>query len=74
MVDSVRSPGMTSDAAATLTTRADYARLACGASRSPVLTDCAAWSYKMVMSVSDFFFKTRQFISYLKKTLERVSV
>lgn len=52
MVDSVRSPGMTSSATVPLTTQAGCVRHVCGVSTTLVLMECAVWTYRMVMSVS----------------------
>lgn len=63
---------MTSDATAPPTIGVSYARLACGASKSPAPRECAAWSCRMVMSVSNpravigtVFFQTREIQVYL---------
>ncbi len=53
MVDSVRSPGMTSSVTVPLTTQVDCVRHVCGVSITLVLMECAVWTYKMVMSVSN---------------------
>lgn len=53
MMDSVRSPGMTSSATVLLTTQGVCARFVCGVSTTLVLTEYAVWTYRMVMSVSN---------------------
>lgn len=53
MVDSVRLLGMTSSATVPLTTLAGCARHVCGVLIILVLTECAVWTYRMVMSVSN---------------------
>lgn len=53
MVDSVRSPGMTSSVTVPLTTQGGSARHVCGVLTTLVLTECAVWTYRMVMNVSN---------------------
>lgn len=52
MVDSVKSPGMTSSVTAPLTIQASYARCVYGVSTRLAWMECAVWIYKMDMNVS----------------------
>lgn len=53
MVDSVRSPGMTSSVTVPLTIQDSSVRHVCGVLTTLVLMECAVWTYRMVMSVSN---------------------